>query len=175
MQTYRSGAEELEVHFGTFVRSDSVYVQIEQPKNAEAYPTQIADKLHGNFSNGFFVGSSFLFSSFPLMYDAPTATYHELGSALGLSLDTVVSGLSKHQFGAYYCSDAVVNGRTATLLYTQDRVLHHATVDLVDGKLLKTEVVPKPEGYPLTLVLLDPEHALFIADDQVHAWVIPLE
>jgi hypothetical protein len=175
MQTYRSEAEELEVHFGTFLRSDSVYLQVKQPKHAEAYPTSITDKLHGNFSNGFFAGSSFLFSSFPLMYDAPTGTYHEIGSALGLSLDTVIARLSKHQFGAYYCSNALANGRTLTLLYWQDRVLRNATIDLVHGKLLRSGMVHMPQGSTLTTVLLEADRVLVISDDHVHAWIVPLE
>lgn len=175
IRTYRSDAERPEVHFGAFVLADGVYKQIKEPKHSAPFPTWINDTLHGSFCHGSFAGSSFFFDSMPLMYHLPSRTYHDLGKALGISLDSVVTQLSEHKFGAYRCSAAIMDGRTATLLYSQNKLLHHATIHTVEGKLLKSGIVAKPNGHWLTTVLLDRDHLLFVSDDQVHAWVIPLE
>lgn len=175
MPIYREDVEELEIHFGTFLPIGKEYVQIKEPTKAEDFPAWISSKLHGNYCNGFYAGSSYFFGSMPLYYHAPTGTYHDMGAALGLSLDSIVTRLGNHQFGSYYCSNAVVDDRTATILYSQDRVYHHATIDLVDGKLLRTGAVRTPKGWPVVITLLDRDRLLFISDDQVHAWIVPLE
>ncbi|MCC6939033.1 MAG: hypothetical protein IT226_12505 [Flavobacteriales bacterium] len=174
-EIHRSDAEESEIHFGAFVLAHGLFVQIEQPEHAQQFPPWINEKLRGNYCDGTFVGSTYFFKSMPLIHHVASGTYRDIGTLLGMPLDTVVTNLSRNKFGTYYCSEAIVNGTTATLLYWQRRVLHHATIDLVAGKLLKSGVLPIPNGWSIAIALIDRDHALFISDDQLHAWLIPLE
>lgn len=175
MQTYRTGAEQHEVHWGAFVLKDTTYVQVKGPKKAEPFPKWIDDTLHGNYCNGSFVDNSFFFRSLPLMYHLPTGKFTDLGKMLDIPLDSAVQRLSEHRFGSFSCSDVWLDGDTLTILYWKDRAPHHATIDLLTNKVIRTGPIAVPNGYSMAFVMLDRDHLLYLADDQLHAWIIPLK